>query len=131
MLWIALALLAILTSMLLFPSPYARLFAQERLVPPIKLPDGVALRFFPRWLEWLLIGRAAMTLGTTILVRKAIWKAVSTQAFIDMLKHELVHVEQSRRYGVLYVPRYLVLFLLYGYKRHPMEQEARTRKEEM
>jgi len=42
-------------------------------------------------------------------------------------RHELVHVEQYRRYGLAFLPLYLFLYARHGYRAHPLEQEAVTR----
>ena len=44
-----------------------------------------------------------------------------------LIAHELVHVEQIERYGLLgYWFRYVALLVMYGYDEHPMENEARA-----
>lgn len=48
-----------------------------------------------------------------------------------LLAHELVHVEQLRRMGLLrYWVTYLSLLLQYGYREHPMELDAVVRSAE-
>lgn len=42
-----------------------------------------------------------------------------------LLAHELVHVRQAERLGVLMAPAYLGMMLPYGYRRHPLERAAR------
>ena len=39
-------------------------------------------------------------------------------------RHELVHVAQFDRYGLLMVPLYLWHYARVGYARHPFEREA-------
>ena len=39
-------------------------------------------------------------------------------------RHELVHVRQYVRYGLAFLPLYLLLYSRYGYKAHPFEREA-------
>lgn len=44
-----------------------------------------------------------------------------------LLAHELQHVDQIERYGLLrYWARYVRLLVRYGYAAHPMEVEARA-----
>jgi len=44
-----------------------------------------------------------------------------------LIAHELVHVKQIERYGLLgYWFRYVALLVMYGYDEHPMENEARS-----
>ncbi len=42
----------------------------------------------------------------------------------ELLAHELHHVRQYRALGPLFLPVYGLLFLRYGYRRHPMELAA-------
>ena len=42
-------------------------------------------------------------------------------------RHELVHVEQYKRYGLAFLPLYLWLYARHGYRAHPLEQEAMDR----
>jgi len=39
-------------------------------------------------------------------------------------RHELVHVEQYERYGLAFLPLYLLLYARHGYSAHPFEREA-------
>jgi hypothetical protein len=39
-------------------------------------------------------------------------------------RHELVHVRQYQRYGLAFLPLYLLLYLRHGYGAHPFEREA-------
>ncbi|MDQ3453807.1 MAG: hypothetical protein M3493_14135 [Actinomycetota bacterium] len=41
-----------------------------------------------------------------------------------LLRHELVHVRQAERLGVLMAPVYLGLLAVYGYRAHPLEVAA-------
>lgn len=53
------------------------------------------------------------------------------QPSLRLLAHELVHVEQLERMGVLrYWTTYLVLLLRCGYREHPMELDAIVRSAE-
>jgi hypothetical protein len=42
-----------------------------------------------------------------------------------LFAHELIHVRQAERLGILFGPAYVLLWLLYGYGRHPLERAAR------
>lgn len=42
-----------------------------------------------------------------------------------LLAHELHHVRQYERLGVLYIPLYLLIWWFTGYHRHPFEAAAR------
>jgi hypothetical protein len=72
----------------------------------------------PRGLTWVMLraNRAAMTLGFVVL------SAVPVEG--RLLAHERWHVHQYCRWGPLFIPVYLLLALVYGYRRHPMEVRA-------
>jgi hypothetical protein len=62
-------------------------------------------------------GYVAITLGHVI---------VFTREPTDGLwRHELVHVDQYRRYGLAFLPLYLRAYARHGYAAHPFEREAR------
>ena len=42
-----------------------------------------------------------------------------------LLRHELHHVAQYEVLGPLYLPTYVALWLVRGYRGHPLEEEAR------
>jgi hypothetical protein len=42
-----------------------------------------------------------------------------------LLAHELHHVRQYERLGVLYIPIYVLIWMVTGYRRHPFEAAAR------
>lgn len=62
-------------------------------------------------------GFAAATLGHVVLALG--------EPSPELLAHELLHVRQAERLGVLMAPAYLGLMAPYGYARHPMERAAR------
>lgn len=71
-----------------------------------------SLRFFPEWVD-------AWVLGEYIFFR------YSSPA-PALLLHELAHVKQYRRYGVIgFLARYIWWSIRYGYKNNPLEVEAR------
>lgn len=69
-------------------------------------------------------GAAALTLGHSIL-------ATSSETFFETWEHEYIHVKQYERWGVLFVPAYLLSGLwlrIHGkdpYWDNPFEREAR------
>jgi hypothetical protein len=72
----------------------------------------------PRGASFLirLFGYSATTLGVVIVGAERIEG--------HLLAHELHHVRQYRQLGPLFLPAYGLLFLLYGYRLHPMELAA-------
>jgi hypothetical protein len=76
------------------------------------------LRFFP-----LVAGASAVTFGHVVLAR--------SEAEMDACReHELVHVRQYERWGPLFIPAYLLCWLVLslrgrsGYWDNPFEREA-------
>lgn len=74
-------------------------------------------------LNRLMIPAAAMTLGHVVLGQ--------TETMLRITRsHERVHVRQYERWGLLFVPAYLLLFLCLelsgrdGYRENPFEREA-------
>lgn len=72
----------------------------------------------PRGLTAFLraIHREAMTLGFVVVSASPVEGA--------LLAHERQHVRQACAWGPLFVPVYLALAVVYGYRRHPMELAA-------
>jgi hypothetical protein len=72
----------------------------------------------PRGLTSFLraIDREAMTLGYVVVSASPVEGR--------LLAHERCHVQQSRVWGPLFIPVYLALAAVYGYRRHPMERAA-------
>jgi len=92
---------------------------------PVEPPEGVEIRV-GRWVPALGgrlsgMGRsaAAVTLGRTIVVHP--------DAALDarLLRHELEHVRQWRRYPLTFPIRYALCHLRYGYHHNPYERAAR------
>jgi hypothetical protein len=82
--------------------------------------DGVVL--FPRasGVAGLLLRLQrydAMALGHAVIAR--------VDPSPSLLAHELVHVRQAERLGAFFAPAYGLLWVLYGYGRHPLERAAR------
>ncbi len=81
--------------------------------------------------RWLTPGVAAMTLGRFVLVRRG------QEDNVELIAHELVHVEQWREYGpARFLARYLAAYVRgrraglahwAAYRAIPFEQEARLR----
>lgn len=86
----------------------------------LRVADGVVVLSGVRGLTGTALrlrGFTAITLGHVVLCRDEPSPA--------LLAHELVHVRQAERFGVLLAPLYLGLLAVYGYRRHPMERAAR------
>ena len=100
--------------------------AVSRGGPAADVPEDVSLRA-AAWLT-ALAGRlsgmrapaAAVTLGRTIIVHP------NVQLTDRLLRHELAHVQQWRRYPVTFPVRYVINHLRYGYHANPFEVEARA-----
>ena len=101
------------------------LFGTRAAVAPVDVPAGVEIRV-GRWIPALggrLSGMgqnaAAVTLGRTIVVHP--------DARMDgrLLRHELEHVRQWRRYPLTFPFRYVLCHLRYGYHDNPFERAAR------
>lgn len=94
------------------------------IVEPV--PPGVSVRA-ARWLP-AIAGRlsgmkapaAAVTLGRTIIVHPGV------RLTSRLLRHELAHVQQWRRYPFTFPARYIFNFIRYGYEANPYEVEARA-----
>lgn len=74
--------------------------------------------------------KVAMVIGKTIYLHNT-----SREDFLNdqrWVKHELAHIEQYKKYGLL---KFLVLYLLYsikyGYYNNPFEIEAREKEKEL
>ena len=64
-----------------------------------------------------LFRRAAVTYGHVILADRRVEG--------PLLAHELHHVRQYERLGPLYIPLYVAIWIVTGYRRHPFEESAR------
>lgn len=73
----------------------------------------------PRGLTSLMrrFDRAAMTVGFVVVASRPVQGR--------LLAHERHHVRQYCWWGPLFIPVYLGLSILFGYRRHPMERSAR------
>ena len=98
--------------------------ALDDLIEPV--PEDVSVRA-AHWLP-ALAGRlsgmrapaAAVTIGRTIIVHP------NVQLDVRLLRHELAHVQQWRRFPVTFPARYVFNHLRYGYHANPFEVEARA-----
>ncbi len=68
--------------------------------------------------RWVLTrrGYVAITLGHVIVF--------TIEPTPLLWRHELVHVRQYERYGLAFLPLYLLLYARHGYRAHPFEREA-------
>jgi len=84
-----------------------------------RLDDGtLVFDRTPRGLSALMprAGRVAVTVGVVIIS--------ATPLRGPLRAHERQHVRQYRAWGPLFIPVYLLLAIVYGYRRHPMERRA-------
>jgi hypothetical protein len=89
-------------------------FQRPRFRHGVVFFDGAGPRGAARLIR--LFGYSATTLGVVIVAAEPVGGA--------LLAHELHHVRQYRTLGPVFLPVYGVLFLRYGYRRHPMELAA-------
>jgi hypothetical protein len=69
-----------------------------------------------------------LTLWRTIYVQDRFWSPDAlNQSAIELLFHELTHVEQFRRNPVRFPVKYLIDHFRFGYFNNPAEVEARER----
>lgn len=61
--------------------------------------------------------RSAVTYGHVVLSTRPLRGS--------LLAHELHHVRQYERLGIFYIPVYLLIWMVTGYRRHPFEASAR------
>jgi hypothetical protein len=94
-------------------------FQRPRVTEGVMLFDGP-----PRGFTWLLrvFRRAAITYGHVVLANRHVDGS--------LLTHELHHVWQYERLGLLYIPLYVVIWVFTGYRRHPFERAARLAEAE-
>ena len=78
----------------------------------------------------LKANRVAMVIGKTIHLHNT-----SREVFLNdqrWLKHELVHIEQYKKHGLLkFLTLYLWYSMKYGYYNNPFEVEAREKEKEL
>lgn len=89
-------------------------FQRPRLEPGAIVFDRAARGFL--W-AFGITGYRAITYGHVILSRVPLDGG--------LLRHELHHVAQYEVLGPLYLPTYVAIWLVRGYRRHPFEEEAR------
>jgi hypothetical protein len=72
----------------------------------------------PRGFLWILsrMRRAAVTFGHVVLTAVPLRGAIR--------RHELAHVRQYERLGPAFIPVYVGMWLVRGYRRHPLELAA-------
>ena len=67
----------------------------------------------------------AITFGKQIFIKR-MPEEIEELSRERLLRHEKKHSEQYARYGFIgFLIRYLILWIKYGYKDHPLEIEAR------
>jgi hypothetical protein len=78
----------------------------------------------PRGFLWILsrMRREAVTFGHVVL------SAVPLRGALR--RHELAHVRQYEWLGPVFVPVYVALWLVRGYRRHPLERAASRAEQE-
>lgn len=84
-----------------------------------RLRDGCFLYVSDRGLaHWILTrrGYVAITFGHVIVFTR--------EPTALLWRHELVHVRQYERFGLAFLPLYLLLYARHGYATHPFEREA-------
>lgn len=105
----------------------------RRVMPRVE-PASIPVRPAPGWLQAMWLGPVhAMSLPRTIYVRPDL--VTDPTSLARLVLHELVHVEQWSRYGIIgFVTRYLGGYLagrVHGlghsqaYREIPLEEEAR------
>ena len=86
-----------------------------------RLATGALLVFdrTPRGLTWLMprMHRVAMTVGFVVIAARPVTGTLEA--------HERHHVRQFASWGPFFIPAYLAIGLVRGYRRHPMEVAAR------
>ncbi|MCZ6534375.1 MAG: hypothetical protein V3U95_00235 [Dehalococcoidia bacterium] len=89
-------------------------------LPSLRLKEGMVICRSNRGLAYLLLTRrgfAAITLGRILIVTKDL--------SLHLWHHEVEHARQAQRWGVLFIPLYLVNQARYGYRSNPFEVAAR------
>ena len=73
-----------------------------------------------------------LTLWRNVYLRRAHWPVdPHNRDSMELLFHELVHVEQFLREPISFPIKYLLAHLRYGYYANPAEREARTRASQL
>lgn len=81
--------------------------------------DGMLVCKGDRGFAHIFLGKrgfAAMTLGRVVLVVQSLGRAT--------WMHELEHARQAERWGIAYLPAYLLYSLRHGYAKNPFETSA-------
>jgi hypothetical protein len=109
----------------MYATELTRLFVADVAEAPMPLPHGVDIRYSDPLVA--VIGKgtstgkaSAVTLGYTIVVREQ-FGSLPLAERKRIISHELVHVEQRRKYWRFYLPLYGILYLARGYSGHPFE----------
>ena len=78
------------------------------------------------WVSKIILGASGVTLGSRIYLDYPGTRSDRGRvATIDLLVHEIGHVRQAQKLGLLYLPTYLLksVVMIFG-RKHPMELEA-------
>jgi len=81
--------------------------------------DGCFLYVSDRGLAHRILtrrGYVAITFGHVIIFAR--------EPTPELWRHELGHVRQYERFGLAFLPLYLLLYARFGYARHPLERAA-------
>ena len=85
-------------------------------------------------LPWLRRRAAAITFGHHVFLRPDHWEQLSFPRQAGLLAHEMTHVRQYRRYGLVpFLALYNVVYPLYFWRvsQHPLEKPAYQRGQEV
>ncbi len=89
-------------------------------LPSLRSKEGMVICRSNRGLAYLLLTRrgfAAITLGRILIV--------TNDLSLHLWHHEVEHARQAQRWGVFFIPLYLINQARYGYRSNPFEVAAR------
>ena len=102
-----------------------RLFSQEELDRCEVHFAGLPIRVIS--LPWMRKWASAITFGRHVYFRPDYWEAHDFPHRVGLLAHELTHVRQYRRYGLVpFLALYSLVYPLYLWRvrQHPLERPA-------
>ena len=76
-----------------------------------------ARKLFPAW-------ASGVTIGRNVFLLEAVEGDLEQGIELPVLKHELWHVMQGKRWGLLFPVLYLLGWIVFGYRGNPFEREA-------
>ncbi len=113
------------------PSTQAAAYAWAAPISLAGMLAGAAAGVRPHWRSGVLVFAGARGLTGWVLRSRGFAAGALGHVVIaaqepseQLLRHELVHVRQAERLGVLMAPVYLGLLAVYGYRAHPLEVAA-------